>query len=183
MSLTCCLCVSLYLAHFDQSRCTVPSETGHDGAVDTAENRHECMCARPVIRHDVGHARKAWRYLGSMKGLWWVDARRDHHDIVPKLPESLDQVSKPDLHACRHNTCAHLHGLPFGNGSLYERRLRGQTPGCTAHVQDIGFRNYKSIQHKPIEQDCQCTCLENCDRTTSALRPVGVLTNNCMQGH
>lgn len=40
------------------------------------------------------------RYLGTVEGLWGVDAGRDDHHIVPELPESLDQVGEPDLHAC-----------------------------------------------------------------------------------
>ena len=38
-----------------------------------------------------------------MEGFGRVDAGRDHHHIVAKLPEPLDEVGKPNLHACSMN--------------------------------------------------------------------------------
>ncbi len=46
---------------------------------------------------------RALQYLGPMEGLWWVDAGRHNHDVVSKLPEPLDEVGKPNLHACSMN--------------------------------------------------------------------------------
>ena len=54
---------------------------------------------------------RALQYLGPMEGLWWVDAGRHDHDVVSKLPEPLDQIGKPDLHACRHHLGDKVHSL------------------------------------------------------------------------
>ena len=46
---------------------------------------------------------KARQYLCTMEGFGRVDAGCHHHHIITELPEPLDEVGKPDLHACNVN--------------------------------------------------------------------------------